>query len=168
MDKQATIGFVLIAVVLMVWMWLNTPPPSSHKPGQTDTTHVAAKAQRDSVKAQPLEAQQPSPRATTPAENFGEFFAGRTVGVEKMLVINTDLYTAEITTKGGLIHKWELRKFKTWNHYPVQMVDLEKGGDFSLLFLSKDGKQINTRNLYFDADFPAWKAVPEKRRDVLC
>lgn len=159
MDRQATIGFVLIAVVLMFWMWFNTPPPPTQKPGHTDTTHTATSAAHESAKTQISQPPQASSQTSVPSEGFGEFFSGRATGREKILVINTDLYTAEITTKGGLIRKWELKNYRTWNHVPVQLVDLEKGGDFSLLFLSKDGKQINTRDLYFEAGFPANKVV---------
>jgi YidC/Oxa1 family membrane protein insertase len=166
MDRQATIGFVLIAVVLMVWMWFNTPPPPKQKPGQTDTTHAATTSVHDSPKPQLSPAQQSASQTATPLEGFGEFFSLRATGAEKILVVNTDLYTAEITTKGGLVRKWELKNYKTWNQYPVQLVDLEKGGDFSLLFLSKDGKQINTRNLYFDGNFPAWKQVTLKGEET--
>jgi len=27
MDKQATIGFILIGAVLIIWMWVQTPTP---------------------------------------------------------------------------------------------------------------------------------------------
>ena len=28
MDKQTTLGFILIAIVLMAWMWWSSPRPS--------------------------------------------------------------------------------------------------------------------------------------------
>jgi len=163
MDRQATIGFVLIAVVLMFWMWFNTPPPPTQKPGHTDTTHIAT---RESTKTRISQPPQAASQTSAPSEGFGEFFSSRAKGLEKILVINTDLYTAEITTKGGLIRKWELKNYRTWNQLPVQLVDLEKGGDFSLLFLSKDGKQINTKNLYFDASFSAGRMVTLKNDET--
>lgn len=161
MDKQGILGFILIALVLMVWMWYTTPPPA--KVLLADSTAARSVAHQDSLKGKgsttPLSAASSAPLSATPAEGFGEFFTASATGAEKILTVNTDLYVAEITTKGGLIRKWELRNFKTWNQFPVQMVDLSGGGDLSLLFLSKDGKQINTRNLYFSADFPANKNV---------
>ncbi len=157
MDRQATLGFILIGLVLMVWMWYNAPaPPASRRP-PTDTTHAAAQPARDTVYEKQLrERAQPEQQSS---EDYGEFFSRRLRGSEKILIVETDLYTAEVTSKGGLIRRWELKDFKTWNQYPVNLVDWTQGGDFSLLFLSKDGKQINTRNLYFDADFPAWKKI---------
>ncbi len=159
MDKQGILGFILIALVLMVWMWYTTPPPGKIHP--QDSTSARSTAHQDSLKknaASNLSVPQSTSGASTP-EGLGEFFSASATGAEKILTVNTDLYVAEITTKGGLIRKWELKNFKTWNQVPVQLVDLSGGGDLSLLFLSKDGKQINTRNLYFNADFPANKNV---------
>ncbi|CUT01203.1 YidC periplasmic domain, partial [Candidatus Kryptobacter tengchongensis] len=39
----------------------------------------------------------------------------------------------------------------------VQLIDMNKGGDFSLLFMTTDGKIINTRNLYFDTKAKHWE-----------
>ncbi len=160
MDRQSTIGFVLIAVVLMVWMWYSTPPPPKPSP-RTDTSHIVADSIREKAKVS-TEKESSTRTAESKPKGFGEFFSARAVGAEKILFVSTDLYTAEITTKGGLIRRWELKDYKTWNKFPVQLVDLEKGGDFSLLFNSKDGKQIDTRHLFFSADFPANKQVTLK------
>ncbi len=165
MDRQATIGFVLIAVVLMVWMWANTPPPPPHSGTLPDTAQVPQPATDQGLTAQ--QATQPPRTEEAPQEQLGRFFSSRATGAEKILVVKTDLYTAEISTRGGLVRKWELTKYKTWNQYPVQLVDYDKGGDFSLLFLSKDGKQINTRNLFFEAQFSAWKTVTLQEADTL-
>ncbi len=148
---------MLIALVLMVWMWFNTPPPTQNKP---HADSVAASLAQPADKAQARPAQQSAvelPAAGAQVQNdLGRFFSARATGAEKILVVETDLYRAEITTKGGLIRKWELKNFKTWNQFPVQLVDPDNGGDFSLLFISKDGKQINTRDLYFDVSYAAW------------
>ncbi len=158
MDKQGILGFILIALVLMLWMWYSTPPPAKVHP--QDSTSTRSAAHQDSLKKATPAASIPSPASSSPTpEGFGEFFSSSAKGAEKILTISTDLYAAEITTKGGLIRKWELKNFKTWNQVPVQLVDLSEGGDLSLLFLSKDGKQINTRNLYFSANFPANKNI---------
>ena len=167
MDKQATVGFVLIAIVLMVWMWSNTPPPPKPTSAR-DTSLTATRPDSVAGKEVPQTIQAPAVESTkSTSADAGEFFATRTRGAEKILTITSDLYTAEITTKGGLIRRWELKNYKTWNQYPVQLVDLSTGGNFSLLFNSKDGKQIDTRNLYFEGDFPANKEVVLSGEDSL-
>lgn len=162
MDKQATLGFVLIGIVLVVWMWLAAPQPPPPRPAaDSDTTHITETAQEP--RRQPAEQKTPvaSPVHAGP-DSLGRFFSHLATGQEKNLVIKTDNYTAQISTKGGLIRKWELSKYLTWDKHPVHLVDYDKGGAFSLLFTSTDGRQINTRNLHFTSDFPAWKTVELK------
>jgi YidC/Oxa1 family membrane protein insertase len=146
MDRQSTIGFILIFVVLVVWMWLNSPQqkPKPQPQGQPvkqaqviDTTKVTAPKPTE-----PKQAQEANP--------YGKFFSERVRGTEKIITIETNFYIAEITSKGGLIKKWELKNYKTWNGRPVQLVDYVHKGDFTVLFTTTDGRVINTRDLYFD------------------
>ncbi len=147
MDRNATLGFVLIFLLLMVWMYMNSPKPApvQEQPQQgvvkQDTTKV--------VKPQPIE--QP---AVATANPYGEFFTDRAKGIDKLVTINTDLFTAQISAKGALIVKWELKKFKTWDEQPVQLITYGKQGDYSLLFTTSDGRLVDTRDLYFDASGP--------------
>ena len=40
MDKQTTLAFVLIGIVLVAWLYLTAPDPTVVKPTQTDSTTV--------------------------------------------------------------------------------------------------------------------------------
>jgi YidC/Oxa1 family membrane protein insertase len=148
MDRNSTLGFVLIFMLLMVWMYMNSPKP----------TPIQDQAKQEVVKKdtlRPVEAKPQEQKSTKKSSNpFGEYFAARANGEDQVITIETDLYTAEISSKGGLITKWELKKFKTWDEYPVQLVDNDKGGDYSLLFTTSDGRLVDTRDLYFDANTP--------------
>jgi YidC/Oxa1 family membrane protein insertase len=86
---------------------------------------------------------------------YGKFFSDRAKGTEKIISIETDFYSAEISSKGGVLKKWELKQFKTWDGYPVQLVDYTQNGDFTVLLTTSDGRVINTRDLYFDVQAPA-------------
>ena len=155
MDRNTTIGFVLIGLVLIVWMWMQAPPPAAVRPPAPDSLRAAQSVPRDTVRPR-VQAAAPDTGAHTPADLYGTYFASRVKGEEKIIVIATDRYTAEVSTKGGLLRKWELTGFKTWDGNPVQLVDEERGGDLSLLFTSRDGKLVNTRALYFDARERPW------------
>jgi len=41
MDKQTTLAFVLIGIVLVAWLYLTAPDPTVEKPKQTDSTTAA-------------------------------------------------------------------------------------------------------------------------------
>jgi YidC/Oxa1 family membrane protein insertase len=167
MDKQTTLGFILIAVVLMVWMWWSSPRPSQQLLNGRQPTEqrkdsfptakpVAPKKQAESN----TELQDLSPR-----DSLGRFFSQAAKGTEQIITVETDLYTAEISTRGGVIRKFELKNYKTWDQRIVQLVENSTGGDFSLLFNTTDGKLINTKALFFDAVVPPTGTVYLKGQD---
>lgn len=142
MDRQATLGFVLIFVLLVVWMWMNAPQP---KPVVEKERHAQTS---DSLRP-------PPPKIVERAESTvvsrpSKFFARRTTGQEMLYRVETDYYIAEITSRGGMLKRWELKRYKTWDGAPVQLVDYEHRGDLSMLFTTSDGQLVNTRDLYFD------------------
>ena len=144
MDRQSTIGFVLIFVVLVVWMWLNSPV---QKPKPVDQTAKSAQV-KDTVKViLPKSTEAKEKQDTNP---YGKFFSERAKGTEKVISIETDFYSAEVSTKGGVLKKWELKKYKTWDGHPVQLVDYTQNGDFAILLTTSDGRVVNTKDLYFD------------------
>ncbi|HTX19486.1 MAG TPA: membrane protein insertase YidC [Bacteroidota bacterium] len=150
MDKQTTFGFVLIALVLMIWMWWSSPRPSQH-PAAKENTEQRSDSLQAPPQAQPKVEPKTAPEQSTPAEadTLGKFFARSATGTEQFITIETDLYTAVVSTKGAVIRSFELKKYKTWDQYPVQLVENTAVGDFSLLFNTTDGKLINTKGLYF-------------------
>jgi YidC/Oxa1 family membrane protein insertase len=83
-------------------------------------------------------------------DKYGRYFRTRAVGIEREIVVETDLFRARITNKGGLIREWELKNFKSWSGDPVQLVDYESKGDLSVRFMTSDGRLVDTRDLYFD------------------
>ena len=149
MDRQSIVGYILIFVLLVVWMLVNTPKQNQQPP---QAKPVATQSQQqDSVRhvdTPPVQTKEPATVAP-----LGKYFVGRDKGPDRTITVETDLYIAEISLKGGLLKRWELKKFKTWDGHPVQLVDYKKGGDLSLLFATSDGRLINTHDLYFDVAF---------------
>lgn len=152
MGRQETLGFILIAAVLMVWMYYTSP--QRQQPTQPNTQHATADTVIEQKKSPVIQAQkeQRTERQSF-ADTLGKFFSGTEIGTEQTFNIETDLYIAEISTKGGVIKQWTLKKYKTWDQHPVQLVNSERG-DFSILFTTTDGKVINTRNHFFTVQMP--------------
>jgi YidC/Oxa1 family membrane protein insertase len=162
MGKTETIGIILITVLLFAWMWLNTPKPIQHMNAKEGNEEIKEKGSQ--VETAAVEPPKPavkkmnriaSPEDTTTRayKVFGRYFAPLAVGKEKVITISTDLYTVVISTKGGLIKAWTLNDYKTWRGDPVELINQQKSGDYSILFESVDGKLIDTKDLYFTADF---------------
>lgn len=151
MDRQATIGFIVIFLILMAWMYMNAPTPPL--PGESPQSEQA----QDSSGRKPLEKTEEAEKAApgqeatkTRAEEFGRYFEARGSGREQFITVETDLYRTRISTRGGLLKEWELKSYRTWDGVPVQMVDYESGGEISVRFMTSDGKLVDSRDLYFE------------------
>jgi YidC/Oxa1 family membrane protein insertase len=143
MDRQSIIGFVLIFIVLIVWVWLNSSQQKPKKPEPIVKTEQI----KDTSKAIPSK-----PHVLVDSQKinpYGKFFAEKGKGKERIIPVETDLYYAELSTRGGVLRKWQLKEFKTWDGYPVELVN-SNDGDLTILLTTSDGKVINTKDLYFD------------------
>lgn len=152
MDRNTSLAFLLIGVVLMAWLYFNSPAPQPQK-AKSETTHL----QKETTKTvQPVVAQENKKEENTPA-------LGSNSDPEKIVTIETDLSRIELTNKGGRIKRVFLKKYYTWyNHITkdttfykkyVQIVNTAKnGGDFNLLFVTKEGKLVSTSNIDFSSN----------------
>ncbi|MEI7905898.1 MAG: membrane protein insertase YidC [Bacteroidota bacterium] len=158
MGRQETLGFVLIAAVLMAWMYFTSPQRQPQQQPQQRTVQTPIDSARlpESVKKEVSlgqSSQQTPKQAQQISDTLGKYFSGTEIGKEQTFTIETDNYIAELSTKGGAIKQWTLKKHKTWDKHPVQLVNDTKG-DFSVLFTTTDGRMINTKNLFFTAQIP--------------
>ncbi|MGE5316333.1 MAG: membrane protein insertase YidC [Acidobacteriota bacterium] len=166
MDKQSTLGFILIALVIMVWMWYSAPKPQPATQQKTQSAQQRTAARPDSAQKQALSA--PSARrdstqaSSARIDSLGKFFSSALQAPERTITIETDKYTAVLSTKGGVIKKWTLKHYQTWDKYPVQLVEDMRNGDFSLLFNTADGKQINTKAMSFTVNAASDHIVLDK------
>ena len=159
MDKQTTIAFILIGIILVVWLYINSPTPEPQVPKKADSTQV----KKDTVAQKPV-VEKPKVEEEKPVENkteeiqTGPFAASEKPG--RIITVETDLARIEFDTKGARFRRYFLKKYKTWYHDEVrdttfynqyvQLVNTKKeGGDFNIIFVTKDGKLVNTAHLDF-------------------
>ncbi len=170
MDKQTIIGFVLIAILFLAWMYFtlpeqppqDTPQATEAVPHDSTTKPVAdstAVATRDTLTAK-------APPALTDEKGgpLGKWFTAAAQGSEQTIHVETDLFTIEFSTLGGTIKHWTLKNFTTWDNLPLQLMDWNIPGDPNLLLTTTDGKIIDTKSnkLYF-----RWAKMPETDRITL-
>src|SRR5260221_193730 len=161
MDRNTVIGFVLIGIILMIWMYMNAPPPTKVPPG-AESTAVHITRPETSITRQAL------PGNERPGgDTLGKYFSHLASGQIKTLRIETKYYQAEISTRGGAIQSWELKDFKTWDKYPVNLIDGTDTRDFNLMFYTSDGRLVNTKNLVFRSDFQESGTVPLGENDSI-
>ncbi len=146
MDKNTIVGFILIGIVLMLWMWMNAPTPKPESGPRADSTasHRDAGTDSSTRKEPPREAKHAA------ADSLGKYFSAFEKGAEKLVTIHGGSFDGVLSSKGAEIISWELKGFKDWSGHPVNLINREKGGDCHLLFYASDGKLINTKSLTFE------------------
>jgi len=156
MDKQSTLAFVLMGLVLVVWLYLNSPEPQPQNISKTDSTLVKEENKPEATKA----IEKPPEEVVAPNSNKSsqnELFSTTDKKAE-IITIENDLVKLEMTSKGGKIRKYYLKDYETWyyDEYEesdfynthVQLLNQTNGGDLDLVFFTEKGK-VNTSNLDF-------------------
>ena len=170
MDKKSIIGFVIIGIILFAWLYyqnLNSVKEKQKKDEitkqiQQDTNKPVQKKDTTPVK----QSTETSPvNSTGDSLQYGLMFHKFEKGEEKKIIVETDKYYAEFSTKGASLIKYEVKGFKTWDGYPVQLLYPDKGGELNLLFTSNEGKFIDTKNLYFTSGYQQWQRVNLQNND---
>ncbi len=169
MDKQSTLAFVLIAIIFLAWLYISAPKQSETNISKNDTslvskdtmhgqTALGKESQPGGSEGKQLQAQ--SNEQKQDSLSFGKYFSFSNKP-EKIITVENNLTKIELTTNGGDIKKYYLKKFKNWysigqsdtNFYDshVQLINYStRGGGPDLAFISSDGKSINTSNLAFE------------------
>ena len=157
MDRNSVIGLSIIAVIMMVWLQFMTP---ANKPLQKEkavyTEIVEQKRQENTA------------LSTLPVvDNFG-MFAPSSAGKEQLFTVENDLFRATLSSKGATLKSLVLKKHLDGNRKAFDLVSNGKNGALSLLFLTREGKKIDTRDLYFSApSLDTLRTITGKERYLL-
>ena len=111
MDRQSTIAFILIGVILVFWLYMNAPDPQTSQRKDQDTSIVADKSDpspiEEELESNAQETKQPLTNFKLKPEQISDV-------PEKIITIETDLALMELTTKGARIKKFYLKEYKSW------------------------------------------------------
>ncbi len=140
MDRNSVIGFALIAAIMIVWLQFM-------KPEQKLELEKAA-TPREAVQKPSANGAPVASAPETSMESLGAF-AQASMGDEQTITVNSDLFTAVLSSKGATLKSLVLKKHLAVNGKPFNLVSSKDKGALSMLFLSNDGKRIDTRELYF-------------------
>ncbi|GAB1350943.1 membrane protein insertase YidC [Ignavibacteriales bacterium] len=162
MDRQATIGFILIGLILMVWLYWSTPEaPKENKTNKKDSVKVIDSAKV--LKADSLTTVKKDTSAKqekhTPASNH---FSLDTVA-EKTILIENDLTIMEFSTKGGTLKRIYFKNYKNWfndtltanaslKQKSVQIMDFARGSGMGLEFKDNSGNKVDSRGINFSVN----------------
>jgi len=161
MDKQTTIAFVLIGLILIVWLYLTTPTvtPPQKTQKESDTTLVQ---QKEKTPEQVKTVVPVKKETTADSSSLGMFYS-ETKRDSQYINLETDLALIQINVQGAKIDKYYLKKYNNWYHGKlpkdskdvekyVQLINYSLGGSFDIAFISSEGKAVSTSDLSFKTD----------------
>ncbi len=165
MDRNSVIAIVLISILVvgwMIWMSVNQVPPQDKPEKMIDSTEIVVK--NDSAINKNIQTQQKATENKTEQHDstfsvddknialYGPTFAPAANGSERLIKIENEFVKVYLSSRGGVIKKWYLKKFKSWNQYPTQLV-WSHYGELGVSLSSREiGKDIDTRYLYYKFD----------------
>ena len=176
-QRNVIIATILVAVIMFGWMFWFSPQPQPQQsaapadttqqteqraqaPADTPSTEESADATAGTDTGATATAETEGPSRTRRAQPTApapdSILAPALEGTERRIVVESDLYTAVLSTKGGTVERFTLEQYLQFNQTdPVQIVDTTAGGTLSLTFRTPTGKKVDTRSLYFSANTEA-------------
>lgn len=176
MDRRTVIAFILMGIVIFVWFyWMNETQKRQaenlrkmrdttktqiidslvKEPSKTrDTARISIKQTPDSLKTDSLYI------------TYGSNFYKNTIqynlqqgGSENVIIVETEHAYMEFSNFGAGIRKYIPKDFKKWDGDTLQLIDWKAQHELSLLFTSKEGKTINTKNLAFNSNYTNFQHI---------
>jgi YidC/Oxa1 family membrane protein insertase len=157
MDRNQVIGFILIAVVLVVFGIINRPPqpdPQAQKRLQ-DSLAVAsqtgenARQTNGSVQQQDTTGEEVTETSLLPTDTFA--LARTVTGVSEEFTLENNLLRMRVSTRGGNITYVELKKYRTWQGKPLKLMDNDTS-QFGFNFFAYN-RPFSTWQLYFQCEY---------------
>jgi YidC/Oxa1 family membrane protein insertase len=149
MDRNAIIGFALIAVIFIGYLVYNMPTKEEAarlKKAQDSIALVQQQAQSADSTLQPL--LEDTTISTLSSERTVQgVFNDSSVKGEKLVTIENELMKVTLSNKGGKVVSVQLKKYKTYEQQPLLLFD-EKNTKFNYIFFSGTD-QISTEALLF-------------------
>ncbi|NTV92589.1 MAG: membrane protein insertase YidC [Chlorobiaceae bacterium] len=137
MDRNSVTGLALIAMIMIVWLQFMSPEKKPQL--QTEPVKKELKSSAAATLGVP---------ALPGTDNLG-IFAPASAGAEQLQTVENDLFKVTLSSKGATIKSVMLKKHLDGHLKQFNLVSTPDKGALSLLFLSNDGKKIDTRDLYF-------------------
>ena len=141
LDRSTITGIILITLIMGVWMvyFQPRPPAPADVPARADSTQAEvdpgpAEIREDKIAAVPLDSA----------------FAAASSGEERLITVQTDLYSAQFSTKGATLRSFALNEYDRAGEteIPVELIS-NPDGALALAFTPPQGRFIDSRALYF-------------------
>ncbi|OFX80262.1 MAG: hypothetical protein A2X12_04215 [Bacteroidetes bacterium GWE2_29_8] len=148
MDKQSITGIVLIALILIVFSYFNKPKENlkNTENFKKDTLVVTPNniEKKDTANKVIQEIE-----AIESVNNVNEgAFSNNLKGDSKSIIIENNLISVNIASKGAIINKVKLKRYKTFEGKDLFLTD-EENNKTNLKFFAEN-RLIETKNIFFE------------------
>ncbi len=165
-QRNVIIATVLVAIILFAWTFWFSPQPQPNQGGtasdttaqqeQTAAAPDTAAADTGATDAPPAQADEAATADRddgVDAPSADSITAAALEGTDRQIVVESDLYTAVLSTRGATVERFTLKEYLQFNQEdPVQIVDTTAGGTLSLAFTTPTNRRVDTRSLYFTSN----------------
>ena len=136
MDKKSLLGFVLIGIVLMIWLyWNSSTQQDAMKKSIVQADSIQQLQKRDSIVTPVLTKDTTSKDTSSSSKSnivdsvmqkSGSLFYGQNIfsgntEKEKVIMLESDKLLMEFTNYGGCIKKYTIKDYETWDKKPLQL-----------------------------------------------
>ena len=143
-DINTTIGFMLIGVILMFWIY-TTPPPAQLESIDEDTTNELIEEKTNPITKE---------KSLSLDGMTDQLFNKDAIdGLENRIEIKNELYSIEFSENGGQISQLALNKYVDHNGSPIYLIN-NGNSNFNIDFKTSNNRIINTKDHKFISD--AW------------
>lgn len=160
MDRNTVTGLILIFFIMMAWAYWAMPDEEQLRQQREERAlqDSLALVERQLDEAEEDESDAPAgpgDQVTIPGQPdgapvMGMFRTGQVTDTVRT-VVETPRYRAVFTNLGGGPAIYELKRHRTWDQHPVQMITDTSRSAYALGFLSAENYNIETNQLLFRA-----------------
>ncbi len=143
MDRNTILAFLVIGLIIILFPYYQeiVMPPSQQEapqkvlPEKSEEPAVIEKREK-----------RPPKKEIEEKRKIEESYEQK----EKLITIDTDLYICVISTKGGTIKNWILKKYNKKDGSQLDLIKNNISGNLGVSFTTFDGDTINTGNMSFE------------------
>ncbi len=154
LDKKTIIAFLLIG---LVFLFVQSPVyqklffPESYKK-QIEARQIRG-VTPDSLDERPSQSPPLQEEiAAAPADSLQVKERAEAEIPERFITVDSDLYTARFSTRGGTLVSWTLKQYKKSGDELVSMLPAQSAGSLGLEFYTRDEDTLNTAGYAFSSE----------------
>jgi len=149
-DKNSLIGFVLMAIILIVFNTFFFPEAPKEKTTTTAPAEIiATETQLSETSISPINPALHNNTVSDELKATYGIFANTATGIDDVQIIENDKLKITVANKGGRITSVILKEYQTFDSLALDLFDADSS-HFNLQFTT--GHNINTADLYFVAE----------------